>query len=279
MSKITMDQIAAMNISFQFYSLDYFLESVAKIGFRNVDLWTGYPHMLLDEDYPKQFCEIRKKCDGLGLKVANVTPKVIGWPLNIADENEKIRSRAVDYLKRAIDAAEILGAPSLQLVPGTGLYDKPVEEAWNRSRNSLIQIADYASQAGKQLALEAIQIVESNLVGDKESLARMVAEVDSPALGAVVDTTHMEKNGETLDEYFEVLGDKIKRVHLNESNQLPWGAGNAPIQVYLNQLNQAGYQGPISIEICSKPHYLQPYTSMKNTFDFISDALQRQLLL
>lgn len=279
MSKITMDQIAAMNISFQFYSLDYFLESVAKIGFRNVDLWTGYPHMLLDEDYSKQFCEIRKKCDGLGLKVANVTPKVIGWPLNIADENEKIRSRAVDYLKRAIDAAEILGAPSLQLVPGTGLYDKPVEEAWNRSRNSLIQIADYASQAGKQLALEAIQIVESNLVGDKESLARMVAEVDSPALGAVVDTTHMEKNGETLDEYFEVLGDKIKRVHLNESNQLPWGAGNAPIQVYLNQLNQAGYQGPISIEICSKPHYLQPYTSMKNTFDFISDALQRQLLL
>jgi len=95
--------------------------------------------------------------------------------------------------------AELLG----ELVPGTGLYDKSVEEAWARSRDSLIQIAGYASQAGKQLALEAIQIVESNLVGNKESLARMVAEMDSPALGAVVDTTHMEKNGETLDEYCE----------------------------------------------------------------------------
>lgn len=277
MSKISMDQIAAMNISFQFYSLDYFLESVAKIGFQNVDLWTGYPHMLLDEDYPQQLREIRQKCDDLGLKVANVTPKVIGWPLNIADESEKIRTRAIDYLKRAIDGAQILGAPSLQLVPGTGLYDKPVEEAWERSRNSLIQVADYAHQAGKQLALEAIQIVESNLVGNKDTLAKMVSEVNSPALGAVVDTTHMEKNGETLDDYFAVLGDKIKRVHLNETNQLPWGAGNAPIQVYLNQLNKAGYQGPISIEICSKPHYLQPYTSMKNTFDFVADALQRQL--
>ena len=43
MSQIRMEQISAMNISFQFYSLEYFLESVARIGFQSVDLWTGYP--------------------------------------------------------------------------------------------------------------------------------------------------------------------------------------------------------------------------------------------
>ena len=122
MREITIDQFAVVNILFQFYSFDYFLESAAKIGFRKIDLWTGYPHMLLDNDYEKQCGEIRKKCEDMGLQIANVMPKVIGWPLNIADEDDKIRNRAVDYLKRAIDAAEILGAPSLQLVPGTGLY-------------------------------------------------------------------------------------------------------------------------------------------------------------
>ena len=60
MSQIRMEQISAMNISFQFYSLEYFLESVARIGFQSVDLWTGYPHMLLDQDYAAQCREIRQ---------------------------------------------------------------------------------------------------------------------------------------------------------------------------------------------------------------------------
>ena len=251
MREITIDQFAVVNILFQFYSFDYFLESAAKIGFRKIDLWTGYPHMLLDNDYEKQCGEIRKKCEDMGLQIANVMPKVIGWP-------------------------EILGAPSLQLVPGTGLYDQPVEPAWQRSRDSLCRVAEYAEKKGKQLALEAIQIVESNLVGNKETLFRMVNEVNSPALGAVVDTTHMEKNGESLDEYFELLGTKIKRIHLNESDQLPWGEGHAPIQVYLNQIRRAGYNGEFSIEICSRTHYLKPYITLKNTYEYLEDALRRQ---
>ena len=122
-------RLAAVNICFQYFSLDYFLESAARIGFQKVDLWTGYPHMLLDREYEASCRDIRRRCDSLGLEVDNLMPKVIGWPLNIAAEEEKIRHRAVEYLKRAVDAADILGAATLQLVPGTGLYDQPVEEA------------------------------------------------------------------------------------------------------------------------------------------------------
>ena len=86
----------------------------------------------------------------------------------------------------------------------------------------------------------------------------------------------MEKNGESLDEYFELLGTKIKRIHLNESDQLPWGEGHAPIQVYLNQIRRAGYNGEFSIEICSRTHYLKPYITLKNTYEYLEDALRRQ---
>ncbi len=277
MTRQTMDRVSAVNICFQFFSMDYFLESAAKIGFKSIDIWTGYPHLLLDEDFEQSCKELRKKCDDLGLTVSNIMPKVIGWPLNIADESEKIRNRAIDYIKRAMDAADILGADSLQLVPGTGLYDHTVEEAWDRSRNSLRILADYALKSGKDLGLEALQIVESNIVGDRLTLARMIEEVGSPALGAVVDTTHMEKNGETLDQYFEALGGKIRRIHLNESDQLPWGMGHAPLGVYLNQLNEYGYEGPFSLEICSKVHYLKPYAALKNAYDYMQDAFERQL--
>jgi len=277
MQKININQISAMNISYQFFSFEYFLDSMVTIGCKNIDIWTGYPHFLVDDDYETKARKIRDQCDSVGINVRNITPKVIGWPLNIADKSEKIRGNAIRYIKRCIDAAEILGAPSLQLVPGTGLYDEPVEDAWKLSRESLSILSEYALNRKKQLALEAIQILESNLVGNKSQLKKMVEEVNSPALGAVVDTTHMEKNGETLDEYFDILGEKIKRVHLNESNQLPWGEGNNPLNVYISQLNRHKYNGPITIEICSKVHYLNPHNAMKKTFDYVIDALARQI--
>ncbi len=275
MGKYSMARVAAVNICFQYFSLDYFLESIAKIGFEKVDLWTGYPHMLLDGDYAAQCRRIRRRCESLGLAVDNLMPKVIGWPLNIADAEEKIRRRAVEYLKRAVDAAELLGAPTLQLVPGSGLYDHPVEDAWARSRESLSQVAEYAGSQGKRAALEAVQIYETNLVGNKDSLNRMVQEVGSPYLGAVVDTTHMAANGETLEEYFALLGNRIWRVHLNENHQLPWGEGGAPVDQYLKTLEQWGYDGNFSLEICSKPHYLNPAQAMEVSYWFLKEALLR----
>lgn len=276
MNRIEMSQISAMNISYQFYSLEYFLHSVAKIGFKSVDIWTGYPHFLVDEDYEARAVVIRRQCDELGLSISNITPKVIGWPLNIADKNPKIRHSAIIYIKRCIDAAEILGAPSLQMVPGTGLYNEPVEDAWKLSRESLCTIAEYAEQKNKKLVLEPIQIFESNLVGNRLQLKKMLDEVNSPVLNAVVDTTHMEKNEESLDDYFECLGERIKRVHLNESDQLPWGEGNSPLNVYLYQLNCHQYRGPITIEICSKRHYLNPHNAMKKTYEYVMEALRQQ---
>jgi protein FrlC len=259
-----------------FYSFDYFLKSAAEIGFQSIDIWTGYPHLVIDEDYVEKCKAVRLKCDKLGLRVDNVTPKVIGWPLNIADADDKVRNRAIKYLQRCMEAADILGAETLQLVPGTGLYDEPVEPAWERARQSLITLAKYAQDHGKILGLEAIQIVESNLINNKDQLLKMLNEVDSPALKAVVDTTHMEKNGETLEQYFETLGSRICRIHLNESDQVAWGDGHSSLDEYLVQLNRYGYQGPITVEICSRPHYLKPYASLQQTYNYMSAAINRQ---
>lgn len=269
-------QIAVMNISYQFFSLEYFFSSISRIGFQNVDLWTGYPHLLLDESYAAQCAAIRQSADEHGLSIVNLTPKVIGWPLNIADENDRVRENAVAYIKRAADAALLLGARSLQLVPGTGLYDRPKEAAWDRSRASLKQIAQYAQEIGVELALEAIQNVETNLVLNAKDLARMVGEVDHPALGAVVDTTHIEKNAETLCDYFDLLGERIRRVHLNESDQLPWGLGHGDLRGHVLALEKAGYNGPCTVEICSRIHYLEPHAAMEQTYRHMQSVLADQ---
>ena len=41
MKLINREQIAGMNIHYLFYSLDYFLDKQAELGFKTIELWGG----------------------------------------------------------------------------------------------------------------------------------------------------------------------------------------------------------------------------------------------
>ena len=41
------DQVSGMNIHYKFYSLEYFLESQMRAGFKTIELWAGSPHFFL----------------------------------------------------------------------------------------------------------------------------------------------------------------------------------------------------------------------------------------
>lgn len=47
MKLINREQIAGMNIHYLFYSLDYFLDKQAELGFKTIELWGGAPHFYL----------------------------------------------------------------------------------------------------------------------------------------------------------------------------------------------------------------------------------------
>ena len=46
MKLINREQIAGMNIHYLFYSLDYFLDKQAELGFKTIELWGGAPHFI-----------------------------------------------------------------------------------------------------------------------------------------------------------------------------------------------------------------------------------------
>ena len=51
MRRIEADQIAVMSIHYQFYPLTRFLDTARRLNVSAVDLWAGYPHLLLDNDW------------------------------------------------------------------------------------------------------------------------------------------------------------------------------------------------------------------------------------
>jgi protein FrlC len=120
-----------------------------------------------------------------------------------------------------------------------------------------------------------LQIIESNLIGNRMELKKMLDDVNSPHLKAVVDTCHMAVSGESIDDYFQLLGDRISHIHFNESEQLPLGEGTLPLQSYMDQLGSHDYSGYIALEICSRKHYIDPEAALKQSLDTMNRLLRQ----
>ncbi|MGP4095288.1 sugar phosphate isomerase/epimerase family protein [Nonomuraea sp. KM90] len=154
--------------------------------------------------------------------------------------------------RRAAELSAELGAELLLLTPGRGFEDEPVEAGWRRSADAIGEIAEYARTLGVTCVLEALQRVESNLVNDSRALARMIGEIGAPNLGAVLDTVAMAVAGESVDDYFDALGDRVRHVHLIDgrpAGHLAWGDGELPLAGYLAALDRRGYRAQLTFEL------------------------------
>lgn len=72
---MNLSQVAAANYHYKRYSLDYFLVSVTRLGFRNVELWASGPHLHLDYFTSQDLKNLNKKIKDRDLKVICFTPE------------------------------------------------------------------------------------------------------------------------------------------------------------------------------------------------------------
>ncbi|MFR7671145.1 MAG: sugar phosphate isomerase/epimerase family protein, partial [Collinsella sp.] len=134
-------------------------------------------------------------------------------PWNVAVRGEAGQKRILSYFKNVIDVAVELGVPQILVTSGWAYLDEPAEDAWARSVAMLRSVCAYADTRGIRVALEALQPSESVLVNTAQDVARILEAVDRPNLKACIDFGAMEVAGDTIDGYFEVLGDKIVHTH------------------------------------------------------------------
>lgn len=275
MGTISWSQIGVMNMNYLFYTLDYFLDAARDMGVENVNLWTANPHVQLDDWPDALFQDLKARLDRRGLRCFCVCPEQVVYPFNIAAEDPLIRGRSIASLQRAAEVCRILGSPLLHICPGWGFYDRPdgLARAWDLARDAITAVGRFAADQGVTLALEPLQIVESNLVGDVASARRMLDEVGLPNVKLLVDTCHMAVKGETLDDYFRAFGRDIVHIHLNESGQVPWGYGDLPLETYVRQLEQWDFTGSITLEVCARAFYIDPNPAVARGVTRVREAI------
>ncbi|MEU6407545.1 TIM barrel protein [Microbispora sp. NPDC046933] len=247
-----MPLITGSNFSYQHLPFERFLDDAADLGREELELWGIAPHFHVPQVSDAEARAVRRRAASRGLRVRCLTPEQVAYPVNIASADTRLRASSIAMFRRAAELCAELGAELLLLTPGRGYEDEPVEAAWRRSADALAEIAGYAEGFGVTCVLEPLQRVESNLLNDSRALARMLDEVGAPNLAAVLDTVGMAVAGESVDDYFDALGDRVRHVHLIDgrpAGHLAWGDGELPLADYLAALSRRGYAGFMTFEL------------------------------
>ena len=249
-------KVCYQTLSYINYPFEEVLERLARFGYKGVEVsaasecGTFYPSLLTEERIKK----VVEKAKSLGLEIVSYDCELLpanGW--NIASSYTEVREKTVNYINSAILVANQLGAKVVVVVAGRALYQVDKKRAWDWAVQGFKKCSKFAKDHGICLVLEHLTLLEGNVVVNLGDLLSMIKEVNSKNFATLLDTGHVNVNGESLTDYVLQLGDKLKHIHIDDNDgksdgHLPPGMGNinfAPLFIALKKIN---YQGAISVE-------------------------------
>lgn len=187
-----------------------------------------------------------------------MTPENCVYPVNFCTQDDLTRESSIRYYQRAIDTAQFLDCPCVQISTGFGYFDQPREEGWKYCRESLWTLAQYCEKKDVRLLLEELKVTTTNVLITSKDIAKMLEEIESPSIVGMVDMDQMTYAKETIDDYFDNLGDKLQHIHFNDRGHTVPGDGDFPMKEYYDSIKNRGYDGTVSFEICDRRYYRDP---------------------
>jgi sugar phosphate isomerase/epimerase len=181
--------------------------------------------------------------------------------------DEEGRAATLADLQAWFRLAQEVQVPLLRIFGGSGKYDKsdtkpqPTEQEADRQVIDFLgQIAQEAEQAHVTVALETHDSFSS-----ARRVGNILKAVNSPFVGALWDSQHPYRVGETAEEVYDYLGhNNIVHVHVKDALRIgptekDWkltllGEGEVPVREQLQLLQQNGYNGYASVEWEKKWH-------------------------
>lgn len=251
-------KFAPMNYHYLRYPIKKFLDKVERSPFNSIDLYCSAPQLNLF-DYPLlRLIELKKEIEAHHLSVMAMTPENCVYPVDFCTQDDLTRESSIRYYQRAIDTAQFLDCPCVQISTGFGYFDQPREEGWKYCRESLWTLAQYCEKKDVRLLLEELKVTTTNVLITSKDIAKMLEEIESPSIVGMVDMDQMTYAKETIDDYFDNLGDKLQHIHFNDRGHTVPGDGDFPMKEYYDSIKNRGYDGTVSFEICDRRYYRDP---------------------
>jgi D-psicose/D-tagatose/L-ribulose 3-epimerase len=178
---------------------------------------------------------------------------------DLASAEPEARTAGLGYLRICVDVAVALGAK----IVGGPLYGAPLVFAGrapapidpdtrrrtvDRVVEGLRQAASYAADKGVVLAVEPLNRFETDFANTTEHALAIVDAVASPALGAMLDTFHMNMEDRDIAASIRKAGKRLVHFQANENHRGFLGDGHIDWPSVARALTAIGYRGPITLE-------------------------------
>jgi len=220
---------------------------------------SGYYNRLLHEHVGDgELMELRQIAEDVGLPISSVGGIVSFSIYPLTAQDPAVARRSMDAVRRMLDAAQVLGAGSVLVIPGIASADMRYEQAYETAQSRLAQLADWAPAV--QLMVENVW---NNMLYSPLELARFVDETGRDNIGICFDIANARRFG-SPEQWIRTLGSRIREFHckdyrmsidnINGFTNLLDGDVNYP--AVLEAAREIHFAGDWVVELVPPAHYM-----------------------
>ena len=230
-----------------------YIKKAAKIGFDILE-FQAQPLLEMSDDHIR---ELKKYADEVGIELTYSLGLDRRYDVSSLDEN--IRRGGVTYLQNIIRKMHVGGGTLLSGVSyaGWGTPDNMGDSKkpfWDQSVKSMKEIIKVAEDCGVTYCVEAVNRFETCLINTAKEALMYVEEIDSPNIGVLLDTYHMNIEEDNIGDAIRLVGaDRLKSFHTGDNNRRAPGRGHINWDEVFGALADIGYEG----RIVSEPFVMQ----------------------
>lgn len=177
-----------------------------------------------------------------------------GTTRDLTHDDPSFHQTSFDYIEASLEITAELGAkflagPMYSAVGKARLVSpeqKKIE--WDRAVSNLYKVCQMAESRGLEIALEALNRFETDLINNSEDLMRLIRDINHPAAKVLMDGFHMNIEEPDIEKAFQTVGEKLIHVQVSENYRGTPGTGQTRWDAYKRGLESVGYTGTVSIE-------------------------------
>jgi sugar phosphate isomerase/epimerase len=233
------------------WPIDEAIDAASRFGYAGLEL------RLLDGEVIDPRADREAVLRGAALaREAGLAVCALDSSCRLTEPDAQRRHAEIETLRRWIDLAAATAAPVVRVFGGPDTPGRSVQAGTATAAEVLNEIAPDAEASGVTIALETHDSFSS-----AQRVAAVLSQVPSPAIGCLWDMLHTHLAGEAPDEVAELIGPRIRHVHVKDGTHATGslrltllGDGEAPLVGSLRMLDAIGYDGWISVEWEKKWH-------------------------
>ena len=272
-------QFAFSTNAFKNFSLEYAIRSIAKTGYKGVEILCDIPHAYPPDFGDQKIKATRQLLSELGIQVSNLnafTLYALGdvYHPSWIESDERQRNDRLQHTLNCIMLAKKIGTRNLSTEPGG-----PVEDPSSTPKNVLEKIFLQNIIAAEKLARrEGIKILiepePGLLVEDSTQFLNFIKDIPSEYVGLNFDIGHFFCVREDPEALIYKLSDHIGHFHIEDiaanrvHEHLIPGRGAIDFKSVLGAIDGIGYDGFVTVELY--PYQDDPVSAAREAFEYLN---------